>query len=204
MRKSILFMMVAIAIPAAAQFHKGAIELSFSGYAGINKNKIESEEMQNTDYNRESEAHKYLTLFVRGDYFLNKQLSFEPEAIWTTEDGVYPTYFFSGNIAYHFPEFSKQIVPFLLIGFGVGNAMPIVNTLLVSFENKFNVNLFNIGAGIKFPLSKNVLIRTEYRYQQYQMKATLGSYQYETYRQIPVKYTYYENNLLVGFSIFIR
>lgn len=205
MRKSILFMMVAIAIPAAAQFHKGAIELSFSGYGGVNKQEIEVEDTQYSEFNEELDANKYFVLFIRADYFLCHTLSIEPEISWTTQDKMPPSYFLSANAAYHFTQINKRVVPFVLAGMGVGNGLPVMNLLPAGYpSNKFDVTLFTVGAGVKYPLSEKIALRLEYRYQRYKMDYHLGLYENDVYHRIPAKSILSENNLLIGFSVFVK
>ena len=67
------------------------------------------------------------------------------------------------NLLYYCSKIDK-IVPFLLAGIGRGNAYVFDNRAEYKLLNSSNVNVLNLGAGIKSYIGKHIAVRTDYRY----------------------------------------
>ena len=85
--------------------------------------------------------------------------------------------------------------PFILAGYGIGNAAPVYHAFWSRNSENFDVPVLNAGAGLKAFVSERVALRGEYRYQKYEYDRTYSDF-------ASVKSTDSYNNVFFGFSIF--
>jgi opacity protein-like surface antigen len=174
----------------------GTNENSFSGQFGIEKVTRHFD----SPYYHDSDDYKtqFMTLVLRHGVYVYHGLEVEPELHWTEVSGLESAISFHANVAYNFTSALKSDgwrtgMPFILIGYGIGNAAPQYFTFLAKTTNK-SVPVFNLGAGMKAFVSKQVAMRVEYRYQRYAYSNDDGVW-HEDYVQ---RY----HNIFFGFSIF--
>lgn len=182
-----------------SQTKKGAWELSMSGNFGSVSTKTESE----SSFGRQefkSEAQGYLSLIARPGIYLTDGLVLEPEILWTALEGTEPSLRLSGNLAYNFNFPKSRVTPFVLIGYGTGNAIPFFQQLLFRSSNELDISLLNLGAGVKFFFSERAALRTEYRFQRYRQEETFGSGAF----QVTQKQINNFHNFFFGFSVFLH
>jgi opacity protein-like surface antigen len=182
-----------------SQTKKGAWELSMSGNFGSVSSKTESE----GSFGRqefESEAQGYLSLIARPGFYFTDGLVLEPEVLWTALEGTEPSLSLSGNLAYNFNIPQSRVTPFVLIGYGTGNAIPFFQRLLFRSSSDLDISLLNLGAGVKFFLSEHAALRTEYRFQRFSQEETFGSGSFSQ----TIKEVSNFHNFFFGFSVFLR
>lgn len=115
----------------------------------------------------DSESLDILNLGLRLGYFVYKGLAIEPEFLFTIPDDSEDTgVLFVGNIAYNFAA-SKNVVPFVLAGFGVGNG-PRYYSMIWDLDE--TVTVLDFGAGIKFVVGNSAGLRFEYRFSHVMME----------------------------------
>ena len=182
-----------------AQINGKRFELSFSGAFGEAKSSYES--TSNTySYTSEGEFHFYLFSNIRFGYLLNNNFEIEPEVQILLLKGFDPSYSINANMVYNIDIDSSIIKPFLLVGYGIGNTVPIYGSLFSIIDcegNNFSVHQFNAGFGMKIFVTNSIAIRTEYRFQQYSYKKEYSNIKTTS------NYTYYFHQLLFGFSFFL-
>jgi opacity protein-like surface antigen len=185
-------------ISLMAQVEKGKFELSLSGTFGSFSSK--------SDYtsgsyksSHESDAVNYAVIAFRPGYYIIDGLEFEPAIFMTAIETTQPSFSLSGNLAYNFTIPNSIVVPFVLAGYGVGNAIPFLNnTLIERSSDKMDIGLLNLGLGAKVFVSQNAAIRVEYNYQR-------SSYdrEYNGYYQVKEEYTINMHKILFGVSLFL-
>lgn len=118
----------------------------------------------------ESGSIYWFNLPLRLGYFIWKGLEFEPEFKFTVTGytGSYGEseagYILSGNLLYNFPvKESGRFLPFLLAGWGFGNAYPYPFGAVGKIEGA-NVSVMNLGSGIRYLFGKVAAFRFEYRF----------------------------------------
>jgi len=184
--------------PLHSQTQQGAWELSLSGNLGSTSS---SAEMNGSfgSFKSEQEARGYVSLALRPGYYLIDGLVVEPEILWTAVEKELPSLCLSGNLAYNFRIPQSQITPFVLVGYGTGNAIPLFQRLFFRASDKLDINVLNVGAGVKFFVAKRIALRTEYRYQRYSQEST------RTYGALSSTTKTINNfhNVFLGFSVFL-
>jgi opacity protein-like surface antigen len=177
-----------------AQATQGDWELSLSGYLGSIKNSIKVTTPYN-HYEDEGKAQSYILLALRSGYYLSKEFEIEPEILWTAQENFPPAFALTANIAYNFNIPNSKVTPFMLIGYGYANGLPLTERLLGRSSDKLDIGCFNAGAGLKIFLAEPVVLRLEYRYQTYNQEISGSSYSYER--------TSTFHTLLIGFSFLL-
>jgi len=132
MRKQILFLAVATLfcgyVSLYAQTKKGDWELSMSGNFGSVSTKTESDgSFGHNEF--KGEAQGFLSLIARPGFYFTDGLVLEPEILWTAIEESDPSLSLSGNLAYNFNIPKSRVTPFVLIGYGTGNAIPLFQRL---------------------------------------------------------------------------
>ena len=176
----------------------GTWEFSLSGTMGSFSLSTESSISLGTPISS-SESYGYLSLAIRPGLFIAKGFEFEPEIFWTAMKDQPPALNLSGNLAYNFTISNSRLSPFLLAGYGVGNAVPIFQRVFARSSDKFDIPLLNVGAGLKYYFSDWIALRTEYRYQRYSWENSYASGAYSS----TMKYAWNFHNVFVGFSVFL-
>jgi opacity protein-like surface antigen len=127
-----------------------------------------------------SSKETYFNVPVRIGWFFWKGLEFEPEFMLTSyhdsyNDGAGYTYDYkstgyilSGNLLYNFKLTNSRFVPFLLAGYGIGNAVPYEN-YAEKWESGTKTSTPNIGAGVKYLFGNTAALRLEYRYRNFRI-----------------------------------
>ena len=104
------------------------------------------------------------------------------------------------NLAYNFDIPESNVIPFVLAGYGFGNAIPLFNSLVIRQTDGFEMSHLNLGFGLKTLLNEWVALRVEYRFQ---------SFSYDTEYQMydrPNMITEHNttfHKLLLGISVFL-
>ena len=129
---------------------------------------------QNISSGNSSGSSGAFLISPRLGFFVYKGLELEPEILFMVASGADPVYMLNGNISYNFISKGK-VVPFLLVGYGLANTVPLFNIPLIRTD--FTVGVLNLGIGIKSFLKDDIAIRVEYRYQNFSgQKETTNSY----------------------------
>ncbi|MGB5873431.1 MAG: outer membrane beta-barrel protein [Bacteroidota bacterium] len=187
-------LLLAAGFVARAQTGAGSWEFSLSSNFGLTSQSTEySSPYMNGEIEGESEG--FLALAVRPGYYLVDGLAFEPEFLWTAIEGVPPSFSLSGNLAYNFHLKESNVAPFILVGYGVGNAIPVFQRVYVRGSDEMDITVLNAGAGVKFFFTDHVAFRLEYRFQQYNQEDSSGSYS--------AKRTTQFHNVFMGIAFFI-
>ena len=165
-----------------SQPEKKSWELSASGFLG------------NISDGSDGSSSQYMAIDLRTGYFVTENVEIEPDIQWVSAETDNALLSLSANVAYNFVFSTSNTMPFILIGFGRTNSIPILNTLIFQISDKHDVNIVNIGGGLKLLAAKNVMFRIEFRHQRF-------SYSRESFSG-PIDYTIKQNNILLGFSVF--
>lgn len=169
--KMILALIIGIcaAMSAYAQPRKGVNnELSLSG------------SYQNYSSGSSSHSSGAFLLSPRFGFFVVEGFEVEPEVLLLLSSGGDPVYVLNGNVAYNFISSGKQ-VPFLLVGYGLANTVPIFNVPFA--QTGFTVGVINVGAGLKVFLKEDIAIRVEYRYQNFSGRGRTYNFGYASYTE---------------------
>lgn len=180
-----------------AQVEKGKFELSVSGTFGSVSSKSEYTSGSYKS-SQESDAVNYAVIAFRPGYYIIDGLEFEPAIFMTAIETTEPSFSLSGNLAYNFTIPNSIVVPFVLAGYGVGNAIPVLNnTLTGRSSDKMDIGLLNLGLGAKVFVSQKAALRVEYNYQR-------SSYdrEYNGYYQVKEEHTINMHKILFGVSLF--
>jgi hypothetical protein len=192
---------LAITVESAAQVTRGSWEMSLSATMGSVSSSTEYTYGGKTS-TYESEANTYLSLAIRPGFFVVDGLSIEPELLWTAIEGDQPAIAVLGGLSYTFAIPESPIAPFILVGYGIGNGIPIAQRLIGRTSSDFDVSTLNAGGGLKVFVSPNVAFRAEYRYQRYAWEETPSSYWPSGYVPGPFKYSTTYHNIFIGISVF--
>lgn len=114
----------------------------------------------------------------RVGFYVHEGLELEPELLLMFASGSDPVYVLNGNVSYNFLSVGKGI-PFLLVGYGLANTVPIFNVPIG--KTGFTVGVLNVGGGVKAFLHEDIAIRIEYRYQNFSgegEKLNFGGFSY--------------------------
>jgi hypothetical protein len=148
-----------------AQTQRGSWELSLSGTMGSESISITAKTVNSTFDITGKGDQKYLRLSLRPGYYVLKGLTLEPEILWNAVERYAPTFSLSGNLSYNFSIPQAHFAPFVLIGYGLTNGLPVFRGYTMRAADGFDVNVVNLGSGLKFFFSERAAFRTEYRYQ---------------------------------------
>jgi len=190
---------IASASTALAQTQQGAWEFSVSGSFASLSSKTESSGYGGS-HTHESDAENYFSLLLRPGFFIIEGLEIEPEIYWGAASGVPPSFSVSGNLSYNLTIPGSRVTPFALAGYGIGNGVPILETLVSRSSDEFNIGVLNLGGGLKIFVTKQVAFRAEYRFQQYSQETTSGSGSFTT----TTNRTYTFHNAFLGVSVFVQ
>jgi hypothetical protein len=117
-------------------------------------------------YSRESNSpiRTAFSLSPRLGFYVVKGLELEPEVLVMFSDGYDPVYMLNGNVSYNFISAGRSI-PFVLIGVGIANTVPILNMYII--QKDYISTVLNLGAGVKAYFTEDVAFRFECRYQKF-------------------------------------
>jgi hypothetical protein len=179
---------------------KGAQELSLSAQFGQFSSKLEYRAHVGQYHESEtySDTYTFLTTTMRLGTFVTRGLEIAPELNWSAIENSDAAFSMAVNAEYNFtpsaPGAKLKTVPFVLAGYGIGNAVPWYFAYLVRSSEEFDVPVLNLGAGIKTFLSERAALRVEYRFQRFHYDSESGG---ET-----TKSTYQYHRFMFGFSLF--
>ncbi len=194
--KSLIAMISMLLLTASlsnAQFKEGDVELSFSGSIGS------WSPPSTPDYKIESE--NYASFYIVPGYYVVNGLSIEPELGLMAMEKSKPGQYVLMNLSYTYLIPDSKIGCFVRAGYGLANAFeyPFGNGIVVPASDKFNVGVLNLGAGAKFLISSNVLIRAEFNFKQHSW-----TYEYNsTYYSYSADYKESTLGVVLGFSILL-
>ncbi len=122
----------------------------------------------------EREGNWFMSLPLRYTYFFTKNIGIGAEVILSDsklQENV--ASILNGMVEADWPyPLEWQIIPFLNAGYGYSNGSFPFDRLAVKSFNSVNVWVVNIGGGVKVPVADNVLLRMEYRFQNFSGKGT--------------------------------
>lgn len=183
---------------------KGASEVSTSMQFGqVNSSYEYTYHSGPNAYTQTSDSkHSFLTLTMRYGKFVASGLEISPELQWTAIEEWEPAFSIAANLEYNFAPLStsekQRNVPFLLAGYGIGNAAPAYMWFVSRTSDKFDVPVLNLGAGLKTFVSDRVALRFEYRYQRFSWDESYQS----AFSSSTSKYVDQYHRFLFGFSVF--
>ena len=145
-----------------------------------------------------SQSTSAFLLSPRVGVFVFEGLELEPEITALFPSSSEPVYCLNGNVSYNFKIGMGNGVPFLLVGYGIANTVPVFN--LPTFKSDFSFGVLNLGAGIKAFLSNDIAIRVEYRYQNFTGQSTSSMFGFTSFTQ---KVDARINTVQFGLSVFL-
>jgi len=187
-------LLLASGFAARAQTEEGSWEFSLSSNFGLTSQSTEYSSPYGTQES-DGESEGFLALAIRPGYYVVDGLVIEPEFLWTAIEGIPPSFSLSGNLAYNFHIEESNATPFILLGYGVGNAIPVFQRVYVRSSDEWDIPVLNAGAGVKFFVTDHVAFRLEYRFQQYSHEEKSGSYTWKSTMQF--------HNVFMGIALFI-
>jgi|YelNatPaOPRAMG01_1025707.scaffolds.fasta_scaffold37886_1 opacity protein-like surface antigen len=143
----------------------------------------------NYKFSGSSETNYLLNIPIRAGYFIWKGLEIEPEFTLTKFKGSDTGYIFSTNFSYNFKT-NSSLRPYVLVGIGFGNGVPLAN--LVEGDSEVKAMVINAGAGIKYLIGNSGALRLEYRYTHDRL----------SYSDVSEKDNLNLHQLLMGISLF--
>lgn len=186
-------------------FKKGNWELNFSASIGnlTSTRSSSSSGMYGSSSDSKSSSMFYVQLGVIPAYFLTDGLSIEPEinVLIQSQEGVdsKPSLSFLANLSYTFNLPEKKFAPFIRIGYGISNSIQIPAVIggLGRVSDELEVNILNAGAGFKFLISRNLLIRTELNFR----RCSYGSESSGSFYSMSYDYSITSISGIFGFSV---
>lgn len=143
-------------------------------------------------YTNSSGSTWYAALAFRPGLFIDYGFSIEPELFCGVSKGTKNAVNLSGNLCYNYGMGYSAFVPFVLVGYGIGDGVPFNQPLQRSTNSSTGVSLVNAGGGLKImALGGRALIRAEYRYQSF------------TVNYPSLTDHIHANRLLLGFSVLL-
>jgi len=186
-----------VVLHASAQTERGSWELSAACNLGSTSTSYESTSGGQTQ-SGSSEATGYFALDLRVGGYLVDGFSIEPEVYMLAVEKDLPSFNLGANLAYTFDIPESRLKPFVIVGYGIGNATPLMQRLLGRSSDKLDIPVLRAGGGLKVFVSKSVALKVEYRYERYTQERTT-TYFNSSYTS---KSTASYHNLLFGFSVF--
>ncbi|HUI29201.1 MAG TPA: outer membrane beta-barrel protein [Candidatus Acidoferrales bacterium] len=119
------------------------------------------------DVNSISSNNSYVSFDFRSGFYpiLGEGLSIEPELSYGRTKGINAADI-SGNLSYGVEMGYWPVVPFVLLGYGLGDGIPFYEPMTRATKNSTDVSVLNVGLGAKvMAFGGRGLIRLEYRYQ---------------------------------------
>ncbi|MBN8704801.1 MAG: outer membrane beta-barrel protein [Bacteroidetes bacterium] len=173
---------------------KGNTELSFQG----NYSSIKTTSDPSLGFYNPGENISQGMLFIRAGYFLTNQFSIDPELTWSFSSSASGTrsVALSLNGTFHMVVNTKFLL-FGTAGAGLTDAIP--NTWMFRDKIKLDILMLNFGLGLKYFVSEDIALRTEYRNQAYSYDEHFSYFG----RKTKTTFKTSVNNFLLGFSIFL-
>ncbi len=151
---------------------------------------------------------QYGVIYTRFGYFLSDAISIEPELSLTVNDATAPVFVGALHASLHY-LIEEKLGVFFSGGTGLGNSLPVGQTVVFKQTEDADVKTFIFGGGIKYYLTQDIAFRNELRYQiwNWKMEYEDYDYDYETGR-----YMYFSKSLdyskkdlmfLMGFTVIL-
>jgi opacity protein-like surface antigen len=183
---------------AFAQFEQGTVEMSLTGTAGYQKVSVSGGSTSSSS----SESLGYLYLNTTFGYYLTDGLSLEPQLGTFLMENEPPSESILLNLSYTKPITNTSVALFCRIGYGLGNAISYVALGMAPLRmtNDWDVQIFNMGGGLKILVAENIALRAElnYRSETYDLRDVLYSN-----TSSDIEYTFSNTALLFGFSVLL-
>ena len=128
--------------------------------------------------------------------FVHEGLEIEPEIVLLKPDKGDVLYMMNGNIAYNFLNAGRG-VPFLLVGYGITNALSLFNLPLADYG--FSLGVLNLGGGVKAFVADNVAVWIEYRFQKFNGENSQTSGSFTSQQKVDVQM----HTIQAGFSVLL-
>lgn len=167
--KSFIFVCISFFIFASvskAQFNKGDFEFSFTG--SLSSMTYESSVNNSPYYQSGSHSETRTTgniSFSPGYYFVDN-LSIEAEIGLSAVEKMQPSEYLLFNLSYTHLMSDSKVALFAHAGYGFSNSVEVsnYNNAIVRTSDKFDVKVINIGGGLKYMITPNVIARSEINY----------------------------------------
>ena len=157
-----------------------AISLHAQPREGTNKELSFSGSYQNYSSEGTSSSTSAILISDRLGFFVVEGLELEPEILLMIQSAGDPIYVLNGNVAWNFISKGKGM-PFLLVGYGRANTIPIFNVPIA--HTGFGVNVLNIGGGVKVFLKEDIAMRLEYRFQKFSGQGATYNFGYGSFTE---------------------
>lgn len=161
MRKIYFIILLILSIPIISQaaFQKGDVEFGTFLTAGAS----------NIDYSNYgvtvSQSTNFLIWSVDAGYYVKDNLSIGPEYGLMAVKNVAPASFGIINLSYTFEPKVPKFAAYIKGGVGLGNGLPIPNIIeMDKLSDNWDVTIYQVGTGIKFLFTNNVLLKGEINY----------------------------------------
>ena len=148
-----------------AQFKTGDFEFSFSGsFSSMTVKNSTSSPYYSTSTH--SESRNTMDISFSPGYYIFDGVSIEAELGLVAVEKMKPSQYVLLNLGYTYLLPESKVALFAHGGYGFANAVevPYLNNALAFTSNKFNVKVINLGAGVKYLVTSNVIIHTEVNY----------------------------------------
>jgi opacity protein-like surface antigen len=188
-----------VAVPAVGQTGPGSVEMSLSGNFGSMSSSSEYTSGGHTSTST-SESRSYFGLDLRVGAYVVEGFSLEPEVYVLAVEKTPPAFSFGANAAYTFSIPQSPVKPFITVGYGIGNGIPLMQRLMDRSSSDLDIPVFRAGGGLKVFVSKQVALKVEYRYERYSQDNTTTYYGYTSTSSSVMNL----HNVLVGFSFFLH
>jgi hypothetical protein len=177
-----------------AQFKRGDVELSMNASLGSRSMKISGHGYE------DKESYNFMYLGVSPGMFVTQGLSIEPEIAFMAIEKQLPTWYFLGNVSYTYAGEGAKMAPFVRAGIGVANGIPVLPGTMAVFRtsDKLDVQVLNVGAGVKYQVAGAAHLRAEANYKHYSWSRVLYSGS-----STSSDYSYGDFGILVGFSVLL-
>ncbi|MDH7514811.1 MAG: outer membrane beta-barrel protein [Bacteroidota bacterium] len=171
-------------------------ELSFAGTIGNTREVYRTE--YTSSYTQWENEQDYAVFSMRLGFPFAAWFAFEPELMFTFSSDQPPAHSLSANAVFTLPLRRSPLRPFLLVGYGAGNAVPQMGRVdYRSDKDPWDVRLVHAGAGLKIFLQESAFLRVEYRFQMATNEQKFGGGEYV----FTTKQTVYFNDILFGVGI---
>lgn len=198
MKTNLLPLLFALFLPliSVAQPVQGSKEISLQGF--VSNQEYQAKVSAGGQSDSGSDDMTAGSLFMRVGFFVSDNISIDPELTWGFSDQAAPAFAFSLNGSFQAPVNEKLFV-YVTGGAGISNAIPFANIIIGRATEKFDISMYNFGGGLKYYLTEQVALRTEFRYQVYKYEREESYY----FGKAKYEYTQKNNNLLIGFSFLL-
>lgn len=200
MKPVLLSLVFALLLPliSVSQPVQGSKEISLQGY--VTSRDISVKEKGSSSSDSYSDDMTIGSLYLRMGYFITDNFSIDPELNWGFTDQTSPAFAFSLNGSFHAP-LKENLFVFVTGGAGLSNSVPFFNVAVDRYTEKFDITMYNFGGGIKYYLTENLALRTEFRYQIYNFEEKEEAW--GPYPGYTLETTIKNSSLLVGFSVLL-